>query len=107
VDGHQTAWQSSLQLDDDKRRKVKRDHGIDLADLPAAFDGPTLEIEAQEHHIDGLRMKILALSHRSVAVIVYTEIDDSSEVRLITAWRANKAEQSLYYQTFFGERYRE
>ena len=91
--------------DDDKRRKVRKDHGIDLADLPAAFDGPTLEIEAQEHHIDGLRMKILALARGNVAVIVYTEIDDASEVRLITAWRANKIEQLLYYQTFFGETY--
>lgn len=93
--------------DDDKRSKVRKVHGIDLADLPAAFDGPTLEKEAQEHHIDGLRMKVLALSHGNVAVIVYTEIDDRSEVRLITAWRANKVEQLLYYQTFFGERYRE
>jgi uncharacterized DUF497 family protein len=93
--------------DDDKRRKVRKDHGIDLADLPAAFDGPTLEMETQEHHIDGLRMKILGLSRSNVAVIVYTERDDTSEVRLITAWRANKVEQSLYYQTFFGERYGE
>jgi uncharacterized DUF497 family protein len=93
--------------DDDKRRRVRKDHGIDLADLPAAFDGPTLEMEAQEHHIDGLRMKILALSRGNVTVVVYTEADDNSEVRLITAWRANKVEQSLYYQTFFGETYGE
>jgi len=50
-------------------------------------------------------MKILALSRSTVAVIVYTEIDDGAEVRLITAWRANKVEQSLYYRTFFGETY--
>ncbi|WP_428674581.1 hypothetical protein [Reyranella sp.] len=66
-----------------------------------------MEMEAQEHHIDGLRIKILALSRGNIAVIVYTEIDVGNEVRLITAWRANKFEQSLYYQTFFGETYGE
>jgi len=64
-------------------------------------------METQEHHIDDLRMKILALSRGNVAVIVYTESGGSSEVRLITAWRANKVEQALHHQTFFGETYGE
>lgn len=91
--------------DDNKRRQVKREHGVDLADLPQAFDGPTLEIEIQDHRLDGLRMRILALSRHTVVVIVYAERDEGREIRLITAWKANRMEQTLYYRELFGERY--
>jgi hypothetical protein len=90
---------------DEKRRTVKKKHGIDLADIPQVFDGPTLETEAQDHEVDGLRMKILGLSQHNVVVVVYTELDDGAEYRLITAWHANRLEQSLYYETLFGEKY--
>ena len=91
--------------DDEKRRRVKKDHGVDLSELPEVFDGPTLEIDAQEHHQDGLRLKMLGLARHIVVVVVYAENDDATEIRLITAWPANKVEQSLYYGTFFGEEY--
>ena len=89
---------------DEKRRQVKKEHSIDLADIPAVFEGPTLEIDAQEHEMDGLRLKVLGLSRQDVVVVVYTERNDT-EIRLITAWYANKVEQTLYYETLFGERF--
>ena len=99
VDGRRYSW------DDAKRRQVERDHGVDLATLPEAFGRPTVEMEAQPHERDGWRFKMLGLAEQTVVVVVYTENDDATKVRLITAWLANKIEQSLYYREIFGESY--
>lgn len=99
VDGRRFSW------DDIKRKEVRKDHGVDLADMPAAFSRPTLEMESQPDQQDGWRFKILGLSRQTVVVVVYTERDNGNEIRLITAWRANKLEQALYYREVFGEPY--
>jgi uncharacterized DUF497 family protein len=91
--------------DDAKRKKVKKDHGVDLATLPEAFDQPTVEMEAQPDERDGWRYKMLGLTERIVVVVVYAENADATEIRLITARWANKIEQSLYYREVFGEGY--
>ena len=98
LDGRRYSW------DDAKRKLVRRDHGIDLASLPEVFGRPTVEIEAQSDDQDGWRFKMLGLATH-VVVVVYTARDDSSEIRLVTAWKANKVEQSLYYREVFGESY--
>ncbi len=98
VDGRRYSW------DDAKRRLVRRNHGVDLAALPDAFGRPTIEIEVQSDPRDGWRFKILGLAAH-VVVVVYTEANEFSDIRLVTAWKANKAEQSLYYREIFGESY--
>jgi uncharacterized DUF497 family protein len=89
--------------DDAKRRQVKRGHGIDLALLPEAFSRPTVEMEAQPHWQDGLRYKMLGLADQTVVVVIYVERDNGLELRLITAWEANRVEQSLYYSEDYSE----
>ncbi len=98
-DGRRYSW------DDAKRRQVKREHGIDLALLPEAFSLPTVEMEAQPHWQDGWRYKMLGLASQTVVVVIYAELDNGLEIRLITAWEANRVEQSLYYREVFGEGY--
>jgi len=79
---------------------------LDLAALPEVFNRPTVEMEAQPHERDGVRIKMLGLmEQQSVVVVVYAENEDTTEIRLITAWPANKIEQSLYYREVFGESY--
>jgi uncharacterized DUF497 family protein len=99
LDGRRYSW------DDAKRSQVRQEHGIDLADLPEAFATPTIEIEVQPHWQDGWRYKMLALSNQTVVVVVYTERADGEEIRLITAWKASRGEQVLYYGEVFGEGY--
>jgi uncharacterized DUF497 family protein len=104
--GTRTVAGQRFSWDDTKRKKVKKDHGLDLAELPEAFGRPTVEIEAQSDEMDGLRFKMLALAERQiVVVVVYAENEDTGDIRLITAWPANKIEQSLYYSQIFGESY--
>ena len=98
-DGRRYSW------DDAKRRQVKREHGVDLALLPEAFAQPMVEIEAQPDQWDGWRYKMLGLTARTVVVVVYAERSEGLEIRLITAWKANRIEQSLYYSEVFGEGY--
>ena len=85
VGGRRYTW------DDAKGKKVKKDHGVDLATLPEAFDRPTVEIEAQPHDRDGWRFKMLGLTQRIVVVVVYAENHDDLT--------------SLYYREVFGESY--
>ncbi len=48
---------------------------------------------------------MLGLANQTVVVVVYAERDDGLKIRLITAWKANRIEQSLYYSEVFGEGY--
>lgn len=48
---------------------------------------------------------MLGLTEQIVVVVVYTENDDATEIRLITARWANRIEQSLYYREVVGEGY--
>lgn len=90
---------------DAKRKEVRKEHGVDLADMAEAFGQPTVEMDSQPDHRDGWRFKMLGLSRQTVVVVVYTERDNGKEIRLITAWRANRLEQALYYREVFGENY--
>jgi uncharacterized DUF497 family protein len=97
VQGRRFSW------DDAKRKEVRKDHGLDLADMAEAFDRPTVEMESQPDQRDGWRFKMLGLSRQIVVVVVYAERNNGAEIRLITAWRANRLEQALYYREVFGE----
>jgi len=99
VQGRRFSW------NDAKRNEVRKDHGVDLADMPEAFGQPTVEMESEPDQRDGWRYKMLGLSRQTVVVVVYAERDKGNEIRLITAWRANKLEQALYYREVFGEGY--
>jgi len=90
-----------FEWDEDKRRQVIQDHGLDFEDVVRAFDGPRIVDYDHRHSGSEERWRMLAILDGEVIVVIYTE--RPRRIRLITARKAEAAESALYYEEFFGE----
>lgn len=87
--------------DPDKQARNLRDHGLDFADVPPVFDGPTLEFLDAAHSVGETRVRAVGLLYGLEVAVIYT--DDAEGVRhLISARRATPHERSAFYRAVGG-----
>ena len=89
--------------DPDKARSNLAKHGIDFADAAIALeDENALTISDTDH--GEMRFKTLAMSPAAnVLLIVHAEQDEET-IRIISARRAEKTEERVYFEGGFYER---
>lgn len=66
----------SFAWDPGKQARNLRDHGVDFADVPRVFDGPTLEFPDDAHSLGEPRGRAVGLIE---VAVIYT--DDAEGVR--------------------------
>jgi uncharacterized DUF497 family protein len=98
--GQATIAGRRFEWDDAKRRKVLRDHGIDLEQIGRVFAEPFLETYDAVHSSSEDRFKILGSFGEAVVAVSFCY--RGPVIRLITARRATKYERSIYYRRVFG-----
>ena len=82
--------------DEAKRRSNIEKHGIDFADVPPMFDGNVFTIEDQRFDYGETRYITFGLLQFRVIVVAHT--DENGVIRLISARKATKNEEKLYFQ---------
>ncbi len=87
--------------DEGKRKRVLREHGLDLAGVHRVFRGPRIDDYDAAHSQEEDRWRTLGLMDGNVILVVYAERGDT--IRLITARRASPEETQLFHEQFFGE----
>jgi uncharacterized DUF497 family protein len=84
------------EWDEQKRLSNARKHGIDFQDAIAIFAGDTVLMEDDRFDYGERRFVSLGLLQGRVIVVVHTE--QSGVTRIISARKATKYEQNIYFQ---------
>ncbi len=71
-------------------------HGIDFADVPPMFAGDVFTIEDQRFEYDETRYITFGLLKFRVIVVAHT--DEGDVIRIISARKATKNEEKLYFE---------
>jgi uncharacterized protein len=79
--------------DPNKNRKNIIDHSIDFYDVPSMFDYPMLTTVDNRKNYGEERWVGIGFLKGIIAVIDYTEDDESEEIRIISARKATKYER--------------
>ncbi|CAN5378736.1 hypothetical protein BH10PSE6_BH10PSE6_08880 [soil metagenome] len=87
--------------DDAKRRRVLREHGVDLERVPRLFDGPLIEDYDAAHSDSEDRWRIIGMLDDRCIVAVYTS--RGVTIRLITARAAEPHEEAEFEIMLIGE----
>ncbi|NJK65544.1 MAG: BrnT family toxin [Microcoleus sp. SU_5_3] len=85
-----------FEWDETKRITNLRNHGIDFVDVRAVFDGDTLTVEDDRYSYGEQRFVAFGLLEGRVVAVVYTE--RASRIRVISARKATKYEQRIYFE---------
>ena len=85
-----------FEWDEAKRLANIEKHGIDFADVPPMFDGDVFTIEDQRFEYDEIRYITFGLLKFRVIVVAHT--DDDEVIRIISARKATKNEEKLYFK---------
>lgn len=88
-----------FEWDENKRKLNIRKHGIDFSDLKLAFDRPMVTRIDDREDYGETRWIALGDIGGSVVVFVYTEEDH--KVRFISARRATKNEEKIYFKKIY------
>ena len=80
-----------------KRRRNRRDHGLDFADTPAVFAGVTYTFEDDRLEYPERRYVTLGLLRGVPVSIVHTETAD--EIRIISFRKATRREITIYFES--------
>ena len=83
--------------DEAKRESNLHKHGIDFLDIQDIFDSHTVTFEDARNY-DEERFITIGLLRFQVVVVVYAYRDENA-IRLISARRATKYEQKLFFST--------
>ena len=86
----------NFEWDDSKRQTNIRKHGIDFSDAKKIFDYDTVTIEDNRFNYGEQRFICIGLLNGRVIVVVYTEKENT--IRIISARKATKNEQQIYFQ---------
>jgi uncharacterized DUF497 family protein len=94
--------------DEKKRQAILRAGRPDLADVARAFEQPpgVVRDRYDPNHSDAEdRWQGLLMVGNRIGLVIYSvaEKEDVDEFRLITAWWADKEDQAIYWQAWFGE----
>jgi hypothetical protein len=94
--------------DEKKRETLLRAGRPDLALVAEAFEqapGVIRDKYDPDHSDVEDRWEGLLMVASRIAVVIYrvAETEEVDEFRLITAWWADKEDQAIYWQTWFGE----
>jgi len=83
-----------------KEAANRRKHGVSFEEARSAFlDGNAKVIDDPNHSADEDRYVLLGLSHRlRVLVVCHTYRKNDEEIRIISARKASKREQSQYME---------
>lgn len=97
-----------FEWDEDKREKTLRERGIDFVDAALIWKDPKRQECADNRHSYGeSRMQTIGASRLGLLFVVYTErvYEDGQEfIRIISARKANRREQSDYESMTFRMR---
>ncbi|MBI3244782.1 MAG: BrnT family toxin [Chloroflexi bacterium] len=85
-----------FEWDEAKRLANIEKHGIDFADVPLMFDGDVFTIEDQRFEYAETRYITFGLLKFRVIVVAHT--DDDEVIRIISARKATKNEEKLYFK---------
>ena len=81
-----------------KRQQNLRKHGIDFAEVKTIFESYTVTFADDRFNYDKERFITLGLLKYNVVVIVHVYRDEN-EIRLISARKASKYEEKLYFSS--------
>ena len=85
-----------FKWDENKRNSNISKHGIDFNDVKTVFDGYTFTVEDTRLDYGEERFISFGTLNGRVVVIVHTE--DENSIRVISARRATRNEQEMYYK---------
>ncbi len=85
-----------FEWDEAKRLTNLRKHGIDFIDIPAVFDGDTVTVEDDRYSYAEQRFVTFGLLQGRVVAVVHTDRGDLT--RIISARKATKYEQRIYFE---------
>jgi uncharacterized protein len=86
----------SYAWDEQKRRANVKKHGIDFIDIPELFDGDIVIFPDERFNYGETRFIAIGILRNQVIVVAYTE--RSENIRIISARKATKNEQTYYFQ---------
>ena len=88
-----------FEWDENKRQINLTKHGIDFIDAQKIFNYPIVIIEDDRFNYGEQRFLALGVLRGITIVVVYTERENV--VRLISARKATKNEQRIYFQQIY------
>lgn len=90
--------------DEEKRQQNIRKHHIDFREILEIFQGPL--ITKVDNRIDYGEERTIALgSLNGFIVLVIVYVDNDETIRIISARKATKNEQKIYYKKILGSKY--
>lgn len=90
-----------FEWDDNKRRENIRKHGVDFLRAALVFKGPVVQFEDGRFDYGEVRTVSIGLALGTVYRVVHTDRDN--RIRIISAQKATKHEQEIYYLSIFDE----
>lgn len=88
-----------FEWDENKRQTNITKHDIDFIDAQKIFDYDTVTIEDNRFNYGEQRFIAIGLLNGKIIVIVYTE--RSNKIRIISARKATKNEQQIYFNEIY------
>jgi len=89
-----------FEWDDKKNTSNKRKHGVTFEEAQTVFfDENAIEFDYPDHSIQEERFILLGLSQSlKILVVCHCYRSDVSKIRIITARKATKKEQGVYFR---------
>ena len=90
----------TFSWDDNKNRSNKQKHGISFEEAQTVFfDENAIEFDDPDHSLNEERFILLGLNQNlRVLVVCHCYRKDDTEIRIITARKATKKEQIVYFR---------
>jgi uncharacterized protein len=85
-----------FEWDENKRLTNLNKHGIDFEDVGVIFDGDTVTVEDNRYNYGEQRLVTFGFLRGSIISVTHTEHGDV--IRVISARKATKHEQQLYFE---------
>ena len=90
----------TFSWDDNQNRSNKQKHGISFEEAQTVFfDGNAIEYDDPDHSINEERFILLGLNQNlKILVVCHCYRKEDAEIRIITARKATKKEQKVYFR---------